>query len=43
MDGKTILIPSPVRTDVAPAAAGRQDDLFVFVKDFSGQIVFNQA
>src|SRR5207245_2796922 len=33
----------PLRTDVAPAAAGRRDNLFAFVKSPVGQILFNQA
>ncbi len=39
----TIAVTSPVRTDAAPAAAGRSDELFVFIKDRDGQIQFNQA
>ena len=30
-------------TDVAAASAGRQDNLFVFVRIFDGRILFNQA
>jgi hypothetical protein len=32
-----------ITTDTAPAAAGRQDNLFVFVRAGDGHILFNQA
>lgn len=37
------LVLKPMRTDVAPATAGRPDNLFVFAKPPSGGIFFNQA